>query len=106
MNPAKAIKTMERIDQYRDLVTRLSAEYWQKMKFTHADAPKAYWEYGRKFVRITVGGSVHTFINFETGEIFKAASFRAPAKNGVRGSIWADDLGESVIDHYGAKYLR
>ena len=50
--------------------------------------------------------SVHTFIDMTNGDILKAASYKAPAKNGVRGNIFADDLGRSCINGYGANYLN
>ena len=50
--------------------------------------------------------SVHTFIDMTNGDILKAASYKAPAKNGVRGHIFSDDLGRSCINSYGANYLN
>ena len=50
--------------------------------------------------------SVHSFVNMETGDILKAGSWKAPAVNGVRGNISADDRGASVVSHHGTKYLR
>lgn len=53
-------------------------------------------EYGQKNVRIVHtygrghGGSVYCFIELATGDILKAAGFKAPAK-GKRGSIWNAD---------------
>ena len=53
------------------------------------DAPtyKFYIEKGRKYHKIIMDAhgsrSVHAFVDKKTGEVFKAASFKAPAK-GVR----------------------
>ncbi len=53
------------------------------------DAPvyKFYPEEGRKYFKIIMDAhgsrSVHAFVDKKTGEVFKAASFKAPAK-GVR----------------------
>ena len=33
-------------------------------------------------------GSVHCFVEIENGNIWKAASFKAPQKNGVRGNLY------------------
>jgi hypothetical protein len=74
-------------------------------KFTHVGTPEVTVELGRKYARVVVGDSVHTFVNKENGDILKAASFRAPAKNGVRGSIFAEDFGMSCVGPYGALYI-
>lgn len=66
-------------------------------------------EYGRRFARVIhyVGGrSVHTFVEIATGNIWKAGGWNKPQPNGVRGNIWDEDLGQSKVDRYGAKYLR
>jgi hypothetical protein len=50
-------------------------------------------EEGRKFIKVITGHSVHSFIvkedmgRFKRGDILKAASWAAPAKNFARGNI-------------------
>ena len=61
--------------------------------------------FGRKYAKVCVGDSVHTFVDKTTGDIYKAASFRAPAK-GVRGSVLAEDFGLSAVGPYGAIYAN
>jgi hypothetical protein len=54
-------------------------------------------------------GSVHCFIRLEDGAILKAGGWKAPAKNPVRGSIFAEgfDIGEGrAVNNYGCTYLR
>lgn len=43
-----------------------------------------------KVVKISAGGSrsVHSFVEKENGAIWKAASWKAPAKNFVRGNVY------------------
>lgn len=49
---------------------------------------------GKKYVRImksrrnTDGNSVHSFVDTELGNIWKPASWKAPAKNFARGNIF------------------
>ena len=65
---------------------------------------------GRKFskiVRVRASGevsSVHCFVENETGNILKAASFKSPAKH-ARGNINDADGGASAMSPYGAVYL-
>lgn len=69
--------------------------------------PKIEVEVGRRYAKVSVNGNgVHTFIDTTNGNILKAATYAAPQKNGVRGNIFSADLGESVIDWHGTKYLR
>lgn len=66
-------------------------------------------EEGRRFWKVLVNNgaqrSVRAFVDKDTGEIFKAASWRAPAKH-VRGTIMAEDYGLSCMTPYGPHYLR
>lgn len=56
--------------------------------------PEIYAEVGSVYIRVVRGGSVHSFIvrkdngKFKAGDILKSASWRAPAKNYVRGNIF------------------
>ena len=79
--------------------------YYGAKGFTHVRAPEVTVWWGRKYVKVVVGDSVHTFVNRENGDILKAASYKAPAKNGVRGSIFAEDFGMSAVGPYGALYI-
>ena len=54
---------------------------------------KIRYEAKSKFVKVITGSSVHSFImladdgKFKRGDILKAASWKAPAKNFARGNI-------------------
>lgn len=56
------------------------------------DASISY-EIHRKFIKVITRGSVHSFIvrdndgKFKRGDVLKAASWRAPAKNFARGNV-------------------
>jgi hypothetical protein len=107
----KRNETIKRLREYADLVTELNAENYKKHDFTFEAPPVASIEGGRRFARIivtagTTGKAVHSFVEWTTGDIYKAATYKTPAKNGVRGNIFADDLGKSVIDYHGARYIK
>jgi hypothetical protein len=63
-------------------------------------------EEGSKYIKVIAGTSVHSFIvkkangKFKTGDILKAASWAAPAKNFSRGNILSKEYG--VISWTGA----
>jgi hypothetical protein len=65
-----------------------------------------YQEEGNRYIRIVKGASVHTFVDKYNGNILKAATWKAPAPNGVRGSVYSDDHGLSVVNEHGAIYLK
>ena len=110
MNP---IAVQERLDLYVEMVQGKMDSYWKAMKFTFNDPDQIMVEYGKKYARVihqdANGGpsrSVHTFVNMINGDILKSGSWKAPAPNGVRGSIFADDFGSDRVNDYGANYLK
>lgn len=59
-----------------------------------------------KFVETVYGSrSVHSFINRETGDILKPATWNAPAKH-ARGNIFDADCGRGALTAYGIRYLK
>ena len=64
---------------------------------------------GQKFIKVTNNGSVKAFVvkaddgKFKMGDILKASSWRAPAKNSARGNVL--EAGYS-IQWTGPLYLR
>ena len=102
------------LDKYVELVQQKANDYWKEMGYTFADPPHIDVMWGKKYARIVKidnGGngpqqSVHTFVNMENGDILKSGSWKAPQKNGVRGNIFADDLGADRINEFGAIYLK
>ena len=67
------------LDWTEQLVTRLQEDY-----DTNSTSGRYKFEIqtGRKYHKIVSKGSgVHAFVNKETGEVFKPASYKAPAKH-------------------------
>jgi len=61
---------------------------------------------GVKWIRIVRPGSgVYVFIDRETGNVHKAASWKAPVKNNPRSNISDADHGASGVSWCGAVYL-
>lgn len=64
-------------------------------------------ERGQKFARIVMDGpcihSVYCFVELSSGNILKAAGYKAPAK-GVRGSVL--ELDKIKLDPYGGCFYR
>ena len=64
---------------------------------------------GQKFIKVTNNGSVKAFVvkqddgRFKIGDILKASSWRAPAKNSARGNVLE---GGYAIQWTGPLYLR
>lgn len=60
---------------------------------TKAERQKVTFTNGPKYVKVIVDGSVHSFVikqddsKFRQGDILKAASWAAPARNFARGNI-------------------
>lgn len=88
--------TSERIAEFCDKLNAMYEALYRD-KFTALSPPNFFAQPGRKNVRIVqcdsdTGGqrSVYCFIDKATGDIYKAAGWKAPAK-GVRGSIWNDN---------------
>lgn len=60
---------------------------------------------GKKYIKILRDTSAYAFISYENGDIFKAASWKAPAKH-PRGNIFAEDKGMGCVELYGIHSLR
>lgn len=83
------------------------------------DKPNSYAlvpKVGRKYVKIVrkdvwegevreESGSAYAFIEKATGNVYKPASWAAPAKH-ARGNIFAADRGLNCVGRYGIAYLR
>ena len=69
------------LDWTNELVTRLQADYDRRYP-NSSDPVRFEVNSGRKYLKINqINGGVHAFVNKETGEVFKPASYKAPAKH-------------------------
>lgn len=62
--------------------------------------PTANYELGnpsaKRYIRVILDRAVHSFVSIETGDVFKPASWKAPAKH-ARGNIYSDQNGMEAI---------
>lgn len=80
---------------YQDTFNK-NVEINEKMKAEFAEATK--FTKGKKYIKVVrEGGGVHSFIvatdsdaKFKRGDILKAASWSAPARNFARGNVFGD----------------
>jgi hypothetical protein len=59
---------------------------------------------GRKYVKFVSDGSVHSFVGKETGDVYKPASFRAPALH-ARGNIYKNNGIDALTPQGRVRYL-
>ena len=66
------------LDWTQELVTRLQEDYDSK---STAGRYKFEIQTGRKYHKIHDGNGVHAFVDKNTGEVYKPASYKAPAQH-------------------------
>lgn len=73
---------------------RVAADY---AAFGGTSTPELSAEYGRRYIRIVSSGSgsrsAWGFVDYETGDVLKAAPWKTPAKNFARGNIFDAQFG-------------
>ena len=112
MAPTNADNGMSRLEKYMDMVQWKNNRYFEVNEFKFSDPPKVTADIGRRYARVVkvdqLNGSrsVHTFVDLDNGNILKSGGWSAPAPNGVRGNIFDTDVGESVVNEFGANYLK
>jgi hypothetical protein len=81
---------MKTIQEYVDEIKVASDLRWEKSGYDMTKAPTYSIMSGSKFHKVIVttwgSQSVHCFVDRVTGDIYKASSWKAPAK-GIRGNI-------------------
>jgi hypothetical protein len=100
----KVDRFQEAMEKFRDFVTGL----WKKEASRPETTSQFYVILGKKFLKVygkpEVGqGSLYCFIDRETGDIYKPASWAAPAKHS-RGSIFNEETWKAYTS-FGPHYL-
>ena len=106
------------LEAFRAVAEGVVREHFRSNGYTFAVPNVEIAKGGRKFIKLLRTESnpetseqqgqtfVHSFVEVATGDIRKAASFKAPAKH-ARGNIWDDDAGRSSMSRQGhIKYLH
>lgn len=94
----------QNIQDYLNHIGNKYAEFHTRMGFT-SDGNRVqkfrddlHITDGKSYIKVIKEGSVHSFIvkadsgKFKAGDVLKAASFNAPAKNFKRGNVITGDL--------------
>jgi len=93
---------MKTVEDYVKEIKEASDKDWQRKGYDMSKAPTFHIEAGSKFYRIVIttygSKSVHCFVD-KQGNIYKASSWRTPAK-GIRGHIDNDKKPLLGWDYY------
>jgi hypothetical protein len=66
---------------------------------------KTYIKIVERYPNRNLGASVHCFVDARNGNIYKAATWKAPALNHARGNILDADNGMKWMSEYGTAYM-
>lgn len=97
--------------QIEEFVKKWQEKYddYMSQVFPTNPNPRLEISYGRKYAKVTREHGVEAFIDLNTGDIFKAATWAAPA-HGVRGNVNSDQNGLEALDtgrmHPHIRYLK
>lgn len=94
----------KRFEIFFNGAVQINHEYSAK-SFPNIPPAKFSFKNNKRYMKIIRDGSVHCFVDKETGDVLKAASWSAPAKH-ARGNIFNDDNGLSGMGEYGPYYLK
>lgn len=91
----------ENLDHYFEMIKRRYLEYMNRMGYENQiRIEEMNLSMGRRYAKINISGSVHSFVDLDNGNVYKAASWKVPAKH-ARGNILSDQHGEEAIDRHG-----
>ena len=93
----------ENLENYFEMVKRRYLDYMHRMGYEKQIRDKELklnMSKGKRYAKVNIGGSVHSFVDLNNGNVYKAASWRAPAKH-ARGNVLSKEHGEEAIDKRG-----
>lgn len=104
------------ITDFANALTQRLNDYKNRMAYTYFKEFKVEIQNGQKFAKVfrveigendtALNRSIVAFVSLENGDIFKPASFKAPAKH-ARGNINSPSFGMEAINDSGhVFYLR
>lgn len=101
----------EMIDNYCYHIQNITDDYY-KEHLTNLTSPKVEVDpKGRKYKKVVVrdrdGSScrVHSFVEVETGNVYKAKGWKAPELNHVRANIYDYESIKRGVNMHGANYI-
>jgi len=99
---------IKEIEEFTSRVQSLIIEHY-KTRFPTLVPPAVSVKFGRRYAKIIKTDphgdqSVYGFVDADTGDIYKAATWKAPAKH-IRGNIFSVDGGMSSCNETGINYL-
>ncbi len=83
---------------------RIASDHTRK-NFSNLTPDAFSFTEGVKRIRVVRRGSVHCFVDIETGDVLRAAGWAKPAKH-ARGNIYDASNGLGKMGPYGPAYLR
>jgi len=93
----------ESIEKYVEQVKNVIREDHDAKQYFHGFEVTV--EYGRKYAKVIVDRAAHSFVDMETGDIYKPAGWNGRAKH-VRGSILSETNGKEALEASGCvRYL-
>jgi hypothetical protein len=99
----------ERLEKLVAIANQIVEEYHKKAGYTFdRDCIKALP--GSRYIKLiqesaTGSRSVYGFVDKSNGDIYKAASWKMPAKH-PRGNLFNTDLGRGCLNPFGINYLK
>lgn len=107
----------EKLVKFIDALNLAKEVYWKQSGFTFNNPPKVMiHSMGAKYIRLAeyeerpamsgnlVASSVYCFVDARNGDVLKAAGWKTPAPNGVRGNLNNENVLEAAGIH-GLQYL-
>ena len=108
----------EALEDFRAYAEGVKRTHFADAGYTFAVPTLEITKGGKRYIKLVAGEndpvtgeprphnrSVHSFVEVATGDIFKAASYKAPAKH-ARGNIYRGNGAEALTDVGGVRYLR